>query len=126
MAPPKMNGTTTGAWLARAYVFSAPVMVASHTKGEFTFTLPRMTQLLSTTSAPNTMRVISIESAARDGAVTEPMNGLSPYLMWLYTMSRWRLLTGTSTGSHTVPPEWCNHGLAYDSFTKFSKSARVA
>ena len=26
-------------------------------------------------------------------------------------MSRWRLLTGTSTGSHTVPPEWCSHGV---------------
>ena len=38
-------------------------------------------------------------------------------------MSRWRLLTGTSTGSHTVPPEWCSHGTAHASLTKFSKSA---
>ena len=38
-------------------------------------------------------------------------------------MSRWRLLTGMSTGSQTVPPEWCNHGVAYASLTKFSKSA---
>ena len=72
-----MNGTTTGAWLAAAYVFNAPVMVASHTNGELTLTLPMITQLLSTTSAPNTMRAISIESAARDGWVTEPMNALS-------------------------------------------------
>ena len=28
-------------------------------------------------------------------------------------MSRWRLLTGTSTGSHTVPPEWCRYGDMY-------------
>ena len=28
-------------------------------------------------------------------------------------MSRWRLLTGTSTGSHTVPPEWCRCGDMY-------------
>ena len=43
-------------------------------------------------------------------------------------MSRWRLLTGTSTGSHTVPPEWCRCGDMYASFTKFWKSVerRVA
>ena len=41
-------------------------------------------------------------------------------------MSRWRLLTGMSTGSHTVPPEWCRLGERYASFTKFSKSASVA
>ena len=40
-------------------------------------------------------------------------------------MSRWRLLTGTSVGSHTVPPEWCSHGVAYVSFTKFWKSSSV-
>ena len=28
-------------------------------------------------------------------------------------MSRWRLLTGWSTGSHTVPPEWCSQGEAH-------------
>ena len=37
-------------------------------------------------------------------------------------MSRWRLLTGMSTGSHTVPPEWWRCGDEYASFTKFSKS----
>ena len=50
------------------------------------------------------MRAISIESAARDGCVTDPMNALSLYRRCEYTMSRWRLLTGMSTGSHTVPP----------------------
>jgi hypothetical protein len=32
------------------------------------------------------------------------MNALSLYRRCEYTMSRCRLLTGTSTGSHTVPP----------------------
>jgi len=73
MAPPRMNGTTTGAWLADAYALSAPVIAASHTRGEFTLTLPRMTQFLSTNSAPNRMRAMSIESSARLSAVTEPM-----------------------------------------------------
>ena len=41
-------------------------------------------------------------------------------------MSRWRLLTGMSTGSHTVPPEWCRCGDEYVSLTKFWKSASVA
>ena len=62
----------------------------------------------------------------REPAVTEPMKPLSLYLMWEYTMSRWRLLTGMSTGSHTVPPEWCRCGDMYASFTKFWKSASVA
>ena len=72
------------------------------------------------------MRASSTQSAARSPAVTDPMNPLSLYLMWEYTMSRWRLLTGTSTGSHTVPPEWCRFGDMYASFTKFWKSASVA
>src|SRR5437660_1762256 len=40
-------------------------------------------------------------------------------------MSRCRLLTGRSTGSQIVPPEWCRYGLAYVSFTKFRKSSIV-
>ena len=36
------------------------------------------------------------------------MNALSLYFIWLYTMSKWRLLTGRSTGSQIVPPEWCS------------------
>ena len=43
--------------------------------------------------------------AARSGAVTDPMKALSLYFRWLYTMSRWRLLTGRSTGSQIFPPE---------------------
>ena len=41
-------------------------------------------------------------------------------------MSRCRLLTGMSTGSHTVPPEWCRYGDEYVSLTKFWKSTSVA
>ena len=40
-------------------------------------------------------------------------------------MSKCRLFTGTSTGSQTVPPEWCSHGDAYASFTKLRKSSIV-
>ena len=72
------------------------------------------------------MRAISTESRARSGIVTEPMNAWSLYLMWLYTMSRWRLLTGTSTGSQIVPPEWCSHGVAWVSLMKFWKSSSEA
>ena len=59
----------------------------------------------SVASGPNRIFAISIVSRARSGCVTEPMKGLSLYLMWLYTMSKWRLLTGRSTGSQIVPPE---------------------
>ncbi len=55
--------------------------------------------------SPKRIFVISTVSRARSGWVTEPMYGLSLYLMWLYTMSRWRLFTGRSTGSQMVPPE---------------------
>ena len=34
-------------------------------------------------SAPNRIFAISTVSAARSGCVTEPMNGLSLYLIWL-------------------------------------------
>ena len=61
----------------------------------------------SVSSAPNTMFAMATESAARSGAVTEPMKALSLYFRWLYTMSKCRLLTGRSTGSQIVPPEWC-------------------
>ena len=56
-------------------------------------------------SSPNRIFAISTESCARSGCVTEPMNGLSLYFMWLYTMSKCRLFTGRSTGSQIVPPE---------------------
>ena len=62
----------------------------------------------SRSSSPNRICVISTVSRARSGWVTEPMYGLSLYFMWLYTMSKCRLLTGRSTGSQMVPPEWCS------------------
>jgi hypothetical protein len=49
------------------------VIVPSHNSGEFTLTLPRMTQCLSTKSAPNSSRLIAIESSARSSDVIEPM-----------------------------------------------------
>ena len=55
------------------------------------------------------MRHISTELAARSGAVTEPMNGLSESVICASSMSRWRLFTAMSVGSQTVPPEWCTH-----------------
>ena len=84
-----------------------------------------ITQCRSVKRSPNAMRAISMESSARSGVVTEPMKGLSPKRRCAYTMSRWRLFTGWSTGSHTVPPEWCSHGDAQVSLTRFSKSASV-
>ena len=64
----------------------------------------------SARSPPNAMRASSTLSDARSPAVTEPMNALSLQRRWAYTMSRCRLLTGTSTGSQTVPPEWWRCG----------------
>jgi len=69
-----------------------------------------MQQFSSTKSSPNTIFAMSTVSSARSGAVTEPMKALSEYTMCAATISRCRLLTGRSTGSHTVPPEWCNAG----------------
>ena len=62
----------------------------------------------SIASSPNRIFAISTVSRARSGCVTEPMNGLSLYFMCAYTMSKWRLFTGRSTGSQMVPPEWCS------------------
>ena len=56
------------------------------------------------------MRAMLTLSSAREGAVTEPMKGLSDQRIWAYSMSKCRLFTGRSTGSHTVPPEWCSQG----------------
>ena len=85
-------------------------MVPSKTIGELALMRFTTTQFWSTKSDPNRMRHISTVSSARSGAVTEPMNGLSDSVMCASTMSRWRLLTATSVGSHTVPPEWCIEG----------------
>jgi len=85
-------------------------MVPSQTSGDEAL-ISEVITVRSCRSPPNAMRARSTLSWAREPAVTEPMKPLSLYLMWLYTMSRCRLLTGTSTGSHTVPPEWCSHGF---------------
>jgi hypothetical protein len=58
-------------------------MVSSNTIGELALIRLRVTQFWSTNSAPNRILHISIVSSARSGAVTEPMNGLSLYFMWL-------------------------------------------
>ena len=84
-----------------------------------------ITQLRSRVSAPNRMRAISTESSQREISVIEPRKGLSDQRMWAYTMSRWRLLTGTSQGSQVVPPEWCSQGSMQVRRTRFRKSSMV-
>ena len=58
---------------------------------------------------PAHVHAMSTLSCARLGSVTDPMKGLSLNVICARSMSRWRLFTGTSVGSQTVPPEWCNH-----------------
>ena len=58
-------------------------MVPSQTIGELALISEVMTVLVSRNFSPNTIFAISTVSAARSGAVTEPMNGLSLNLMWL-------------------------------------------
>ena len=77
--------------------------------GEFTLMSEVITVLSRTKSLPNRISHISTLSWARLGSVTEPMKGLSLRVMWACSMSRWRLFTGISVGSQTVPPEWCSH-----------------
>ena len=86
-------------------------MVSSKVMGEFA--LIRLMQTVrflpvagSTKLSPNRRLAISTVSCARSGLVTEPMKGLSLYFMCAYTMSKWRLFTGRSTGSQIVPPLW--------------------
>src|SRR6202040_4196957 len=106
-------------------------MVESQVRGEFAL-MRLMMQVRgfavagSVKLSPKRIFVISTVSCARSGWVTEPMYGLSLYFMWLYTMSKCRLLTGRSTGSQMVPPEGCR-GLAGEAgFTKLRKSSMVA
>ncbi len=71
-----MNGEITQAWFCSAYTSAAPSMVASHERGELA--LIRLVKTVRPArSPPNATRHSSIESMARSGAVTEPMNGLS-------------------------------------------------
>ena len=58
-------------------------MVSSNTIGELALIRLVSTVFWSTKSSPNTIFAIATVSSARSGAVTEPMNGLSEYLMWL-------------------------------------------
>ncbi|MCY1308466.1 hypothetical protein D3C87_2167000 [compost metagenome] len=58
-------------------------MVSSKTIGELALIRFSVTQLFSTNSSPKTIFAMAIVSSARSGAVTEPMKGLSEYLIWL-------------------------------------------
>ena len=90
---------------------AAPSMLESQTSGELALIRLVSTVLSRTNSSPNRSSQMRTLSSARSGLVTEPMNGLSEYLRCAYTISKCRLLTGRSTGSHTVPPEWWIKGL---------------
>ena len=83
MAPARIKGDITVAWLLRAYTLSAPSMVASQVMGELALIRLVTTQFCSTKSPPNTSLAMSTVSWARSGAVTDPINGLSLYLIWL-------------------------------------------
>ena len=126
IAPPTMNGEITQAWFAAAYSSSAPIMTASKVSGELMLISESRTVFSSTNPSPNRSLAISTESAALDRSVTEPMKGLSDSVMWARSMSRWRLFTGRSVGSQTVPPEWWSQFDMYPSFTKDRKSSIVA
>ena len=58
-------------------------MVSSQTRGELQLTSATITVCRSTNSAPNRIRAIRSASAARSGAVTGPMKGLSECLIAL-------------------------------------------
>ncbi len=60
-------------------------------------------------SCPNAVTDAMKEAQKALGSVTEPMKGLSDSTIWARSISRWRLFTGISVGSQTVPPEWCSH-----------------
>ena len=83
MAPATMKGEITQAWLARARTLRAPSMTPSHTMGELALISEVITQFWSTKSLPKTISAMATESAERSPAVTEAMNGLSEYLMWV-------------------------------------------
>ena len=82
IAPAKMNGDRATAWLLRAYTFSAPSIVSSHVIGEFALISEVAIVLFCTNSSPNRIFAISTVSCARDGAVTDPINGLSEKRIW--------------------------------------------
>ena len=90
---------------ARAYTFSEPSILSSRRRGLEMLINEISAGLCRIASAPNTISAMRTLSAAFSPSVTEPMNALSLYLMWLYSMSRWRVGAGTSVGSTMVPPE---------------------
>ncbi len=77
MAPARMKGEMTVAWLFCAYTRRAPSMVLSQTIGELALMRLVMTVFSSTNSSPKRIFAMSTLSWARSGAVTEPMKGLS-------------------------------------------------
>ena len=64
-----------------------------------------MTVFSSTKSLPNKIFAISTLSKALLGSVTDPINGLSVKVICANNISKCLLLTATSVGSQTVPPE---------------------
>ena len=55
---------------------------------------------------------MAMQSAVRSGAETAAKNGLSDNVAEAWNMSRWRLLTGRSTGSTVPVAPWCSQGEA--------------
>ena len=64
-------------WLRRAYSRAEPSMARSQVRGELALHSEMTTVFSSRKSSPKARAAISTESAARWGAVTDPMNGLS-------------------------------------------------
>jgi len=123
IAPPTMKGETMQAWFAAAWTSSAPIIVGSKVSGELMLMSEVITAFCATNSRPNRISHISTGSRAREGSVTEPMNGLSDSVTCASSMSRRRLFTAISVGSQTVPPEWCSHFDIWPSRTKRRKSS---
>ena len=63
-------------------------MTSSNVSGELMLISEVMTVLSETNCFPKRISHISTESLAREGSVTEPMNGLSESVMCARSMSR--------------------------------------
>ena len=66
-----------------------------------------------------------MQSSERLGCDTALKNGLSVWIALPRNMSKWRLLTGRSTGSHIAVAELCSQGEAWVSLAKLLKSSIV-
>ena len=95
--------------------FQGGVYVASSNKccidainigNELRFINDVMTVFSLTNFLPKIISLISTESSALSGAVTEPIYGLSESVICAKSMSKCLLFTGISVGSQRVPPEW--------------------